>query len=542
MRYAPIRHAIGVDISDVSVEVLELSGGPKGRPRVRAWSHVELRQGTIQDGEILDSAELARALAAAFRTAKPQPFSTRKAVVSLPESRVYLRAFEFPKRLSHDQVRRAVSYEAESVLPLTLDEVYHDALFHQSRVDTHHILFAAAPRRIIDAYLAALHVGGLVLVAFDVESAALARSIVGFHAEPVLVADIGGRATVMSVVERAEVHSAVTLPVAGDLCTERIAQALAISPTDAESRKRRDGLRPNADPALRRSIADSFQPLVDELRRTAQYHEFHTGRTVRTLLLAGGSARLPGLVEHMAAETGLKVSIGDPWATPQVEFPDTLSSADRVTLEATRGAFATVVGLALRGIAREPAAAGINLLPEFIKMPYIQWRVALAASALAMGAALVTLTLAILLGLKISQYWVQASHIAPSAARVRTLIESPRYQAALQDTREISQELSTLRAFHDQVPDVSSIVSEIRRAIPSGITLQDLEVQGAPVKAAPVTVKLAGRADRRETFLAFESQLRALPTLRTLGSPLTNLNVREQTPFVVTLTFDPSNP
>lgn len=533
-RYFPVRHAIGVDISDVSVEMLELTRGVGGKLSVSALSHADLPPNTVRDGEILDPAGLGLLLRKTFN-ARSRLFRARAAIVSLPESKVYLHAFEFPKQLGEEELRRAIPFEAEGVLPLTLDEVYYDVLFHRSRLDTQHVLFAAAPRRIVDGYLTALHDGGLVPIAFDVESAALARSIVGERSDPVLVADIGGRATVISVVEREAVHSAVTISVAGDAFTESIAATLRIPPEEAEARKRREGLTGGAGEALTKALADVLVPLIQELRRTAQYHEMHTGRTARELLLAGGSAQLPGIVEHLASETGLTVRIGDPWATRDVQVPEHVPAIDRARLAETRGAFATVVGLALRGVTGEPAAAGINLLPASAKRPYLAWRGALASSALAVVTAAVTLVLASVVSVTALSRWFDARQAAVAAAGVREQLAGDRLMHAAEEARRANAELTVLKNFQRGAPDLPGFFRDLRGAIVEGITLQTVEAKVPPEPEKPLTVKVAGIAVRREAFLAFETRLKTLKSLQSLESPLSNLNVREHAPFVLFL-------
>lgn len=537
IRYLPVRRAIGVDISDVSVEMFELTTGPRGSLAASAWSHADVSPGAIRDGEILDAPELVRALRAAFGSARPRPFRTRYAIASLPESRVYLRAFEFPKTLAEDQARRAVVYEAEGVLPLTLDEVYTHALFHRSRAEAHHVLFAAAPRRIIDAYVKALRDAGLVPIAFDVESAALAQSIVGTRPEPVLVADIGGRATVISVVERGEVHSAVTAPVAGDAFTDRVARTLGTAPEEAEARKRAQGIAAAASADVRQALTDALAPLVVEMRRTAQYHELHTGRVIRELLLAGGSARMPGIAEHFAAETHLAVSVGDPWATRPIDFSAQFSDADREHLQNARGAFATVVGLALRGVQGDPAAAGINLLPPALKAPYLAWRRALTTALLGVLVAGATLSLATLVGLTALRRWADVRATAAAADSVRATLGSPRFTDATGTVARVNAEFATLREFQRRIPDVAGLLTRLRERLPPGIAVQEMELRIPSGTDAPITVKLAGRADRRETFLALAMQLRGLPGITQLDSPLANLSLREQATFTVTLTI-----
>ncbi|MDP3685772.1 MAG: type IV pilus assembly protein PilM [bacterium] len=536
LQYFPIRQAIGVDISDVSVELLELNRGTTGEITVHALSRAELSPGIVRNGEILDPNRLQSVLNATFAAAQPRPFRTRNAIVALPETRVFLRAFEFPHTLTEEQVLRAVPFEAEGALPLTLNEVTYDIHFHRSRVATHHVLFAAAPRQTVDAYLAVLNGAGLRAIALDVESAALARSIVGAREDPVLVVDIGGRATVISVVEREMVHTTVTLPIAGDVFTERAAQALQLSLDEAEMRKRQEGMT-TPDSTLREALAEALVPIIQEIQRTLQYHETHTGRAVRELYLAGGSAQLPGIVEYLTQKVGLNVQVGDPWATRAIRFPDAVPEPSRSRMTEARGALATVVGLALRGVSGDAATRGMNLLPSPSREAYTGWRVRLATSAVATCVAAVAFALALTLAIAATSKMLEARRTRADAERLRVELLGARFLKAAEETRKVNAELTALRTFRRDAPDVAAVIAALRSAVPPGITLQQAEFKVPPEPTAGTTVKLVGLADRRETFLEFERRLRDFERLQTLDSPLSNLNLRENAPFVVSLTL-----
>lgn len=542
-RYLPVRHAIGVDVSDVSVQLLELQSGPSRSLAIRSYHRQDLPGGLVRDGEILDQAALRRVLEETFQRASPQLPSTRAAIVALPESKVYLRAFEFPRTLTEEHVRRAIPFEAEGALPLTLDEVYYDIQFHRSRIDTHHVLFAAAPRRIVESYAALFTEAGFLPVAFEVESAALARSIVGARAEPVLVADIGGRASVISVIERELVHSAVTLSVAGNSLTEGIQRILRVSLEEAEQRKRRDGMTEQADARQREAVMSALAPLVQELRRTAQYHELHTGRAVGELLLAGGSAALPGLLEYLAAETRLVVRVGDPWSAHRIQLPPSIGGTDGAKLQAElAGALSTVVGLALRGVEREPALSGLNVLPPVLKAPHASWRTVLTAAVLAAATATTLLALAGTVATRALLRWFELREVSVQAAHVRAQLQSVRFSTAVATTQRVNDELARLSAFHSGTPHLAEMLAQLRSALPEGVAIQSLDVSVPVAVADPITASIGGTADRRETFLAFEQRLRSSPGVESVESPLSNLDAPAQVPFVLTLVLARSHP
>ncbi|TSC72656.1 MAG: type IV pilus assembly protein PilM [Parcubacteria group bacterium Gr01-1014_38] len=541
VRLTPVSRAFGLDISDTSLEGMELEFR-RGSLKLRAYNRVLLDAGVVVDGEILQAQSLRSALLSLLKGARPSSFSG-KAVVTLPESKVYLHTFEFPTRLRERQIREAIPFEVQGVLPVDLADMETDLLFHHSRDRlSQHVLFAAVPRKLVESYLSLLTAAGIEAVAFDIESYTLARSLIGLRSDPVLLADLGAQRTTLAVVERGGVHGAVSIPVGGTTITEAIKRAAGVSPEEAGIIKGTTGLTAETPAAVRSAIEESLRPLFHEMNQVLRSHEGHTGRKAEGTVLAGGSALLPGLDAAVADATGRTASVGDPFATPAVQFPAQLSEADIEWLQRGRLFFAASVGLAIRGARRNSPEHGVNLLPHAFRQRYVRWRENLALTALSLLTVAVCTSLFVVLGLELLGARFAARSIRAEAEPVRAALQSTRFSSAVAEAKAVNQEVEAVKSFSAHRVDPLHHLERIRSAIPLGIRLIGVQAEIPPGSLANLTVKLQGVADTREQFLDFEKSMRALPGILGVDSPLTNLDKPTAVPFVLNLTLATSPP
>ena len=258
-------------------------------------------------------------------------------------------------RMSEEEAREAVPFEAEQYIPMPVGAVYLDWVIlgggdkgnrgdmgDQGKMT---VLITAAPKEYVDDYVAILKEAGLKPLALEVESQATARSLVSdAHAkESVLIADIDTVRTSLIIYDKGVLEFTSSLPIAGNAFTEAIAKAQTLDTATAEKMKREVGLGEKAE--VRKALLPVLNSLMDEIKNTVHFHEEHAASKITRLLLAGGSSKLlhlPSFLQEKLADTGIKVELGNPWnkvlprgATPPLSREDSLS-------------YATAIGLALR--------------------------------------------------------------------------------------------------------------------------------------------------------------------------------------------------
>jgi type IV pilus assembly protein PilM len=303
--------AFALDISDSTLQIMEVGGRDLGK--VASFSHTDIPKGLMENGRVLDQPKLAEAIRNAIKTASPRKPRTKKVVAELPESQTFTHHFSVERQAGRQNLREAVRLLAEETMPFALAEYVWDFEVLNATDEASEILFAAAPKELVEAYKHTLLLAGLELRILESESMALTRSIVEIKKIPTeslgVVIDIGGRATTLAFVDSNGLELSINIPVAGDSLTAAISTALKIDEAAAEKLKREKGFQ---DPKAAEAMRAAFSPLIKQYQQATSYIQTKTRRTLRGALLAGGSSALPGIVDELKTMLGLPVDFGKP--------------------------------------------------------------------------------------------------------------------------------------------------------------------------------------------------------------------------------------
>lgn len=334
----------GLDISDFSIKVFQFIS----KRKVKAFAKVTLKEGIVKDGFILNKEKLAEKIKEVVGRAK---IKSNKVILSLPESKVFIHIFQMPKNLRGRELRNAVSEEAEKKIPLEPSKIYWDCqvVSFQPKSERQSVLYVGISKEIVDGYIEVLDKAELKPLAFDIESAALGRSLLkDFKPKNnVMIVDIGARTTNINIFNKDIVLiAAATVPVAGNQFTKTIAAKLKISLEKAEKLKRSCGLsETKGGGKIMFILQKELQPIIEEIKKTINFY----GEDISKILLVGGSAQIPKLTSYFSTNLNLKTNIG--------KSPIAKKLKQKTIL------FNTVIGLALRALERDPETAGINLIP-----------------------------------------------------------------------------------------------------------------------------------------------------------------------------------
>jgi len=351
------KNAFGLDISDFSIEAMKLKKS-MGKIKLESYSRIKLNQGIVENGIIHKKEALTKAIIKLLNTAQPKPLKCKNVILSLPESRVFTHIFRLPANLKKDQVKEVIQYQAEEIIPLTFDQIDFNfqVITHEEKFQE--VFYAACAKSIIADYKEVIENAGLIPTIFDIESAALARSLVrGNPFEGALIADLGARTTILSIFDHNGIRWSINVPIAGNKLTDMIAKKLKIPSEIAEDLKRNNGLDPNKENGRILEIIKPFlDDIISEIKKSINYYEKSTKYSVTKIILCGGSAQMPQIKEHFQSKLKTIVEIGDPLS--EIDYNKKIFDAKRSVM------YSTVIGLALRAIENEPLETGINLLSK----------------------------------------------------------------------------------------------------------------------------------------------------------------------------------
>lgn len=349
--------ALAVDISDRSVKYAELV--PKrGGLRLGVYGKKNLESGIVEAGEIKKPTDLASFLSSIFK-----PLGVRHIVASLPEERAYVVTLQLPRVEDPAMFRSAIELELPEHIPLPVSEALfdyetipvsaerRDAITTDSPTHTD-IAVYAFPRALAEQYLAVFQDAGLFPMALEMETQALARSLLSAAGapSPVMFVDFGKTRTTFVIAVGSLVRFASTVSVAGEALEHALAKALKVSLSEAETIKKEKGLiKDKANEAVFNALLPTVSAVADEIERHVLFWNTHAEHVhqsppqISQIILAGGDANLIGFREYLAQKLHIPVALGNIWANiapfdayiPEIPMNESLG-------------FAVAVGLALR--------------------------------------------------------------------------------------------------------------------------------------------------------------------------------------------------
>ena len=339
--------AFGLDISGTSLKIMYL--GKSGKQHsVKAYAEVPLPKSLIMDDAVADTKTFDFLLKQALQKPQFGKLDTNYVVASLPESKSFVRVIQIPK-MSEAEAENAVPYEAESFIPMPLDQVYLDWQKVGETEGKMDVLMVASPKEFVDKYLQMFDAAGLKTVALEVESQSCHRVAVPKGSdETVLLVDLDAFRSSLIMVEAGHLQFTSTIPIAGNTFTESIARTLGISSAKAEEIKRKVGIANTTEyPNIKTALLPVLNNLSSEIKNILKFHSEHSDRQTEKILLMGGTAKLQNLPEFLLPQLQdvgvLKVELINPW---QNLAGLKASPFDPVQ---TLG-FATANGLAIRGM------------------------------------------------------------------------------------------------------------------------------------------------------------------------------------------------
>ncbi len=335
--------AMGIDISDKAVKYVELVY--KGRHiKLGSFGEIMLDKDVVVGGVIKDETKLSNAI----REIVTKTHITF-ANASLPEEKAYLVDLEFPDIKSSD-MQSTVELHLEENIPVEAVKTNFD--YEELEGTTGGVVVSAIDAELVAGYERSLFTAGVVPVGLELESQAIARAVMSPQdASTIMILDIGRGQTNLSVASRGVVMFTSSIYIGGDAMTEAIMTDLSIDLKEASSLKEEVGLLNKSESKNPfNSIVRVATILRDELyQRMTYWDTSHKSKAsmgkISRIIVCGGNAAIPGLLDYLSTGIALRVVVGNPWLniTDFKEYIPPIKAR-----EATK--YCTAIGLALRSM------------------------------------------------------------------------------------------------------------------------------------------------------------------------------------------------
>ncbi len=309
----------GIDIGRSSVKVIQLdhSSNP-AKPKVLGYGSAPTDPQAIIKGAIVDPESIARSVFDLISKNIVGSISTRRVALSLPNERCFSRIIQLPKMDSKD-IESAVTSEAESSIPIPIDQLYYDYEVLQSKEsDTIEVQLVATPKNIVDSYIVVTDALGLEVAHIETNITAVTRVVA--HSEPVkgvvtLIIDFGSTAADLSIFDGKTARITGTADCGSDRITDLISQKLGVSERQAYTIKNRFGLEYSKK---QKDIADAIEgelsKLINEIKKVQRYYADHSPvGEIGQIIILGGGATLPGFSTYITDHIRVPTRLCNPW-------------------------------------------------------------------------------------------------------------------------------------------------------------------------------------------------------------------------------------
>lgn len=313
----------GLDISSSSVKMLEIVEAGKGAYRVERYVIEPLPRDATVDGNISNLESVVEAVKRGYKRLGTR---SKHVAMAVPTGAVITKKIIVPASLRESELEVQVESEANQYIPFALEEVNLDFQVvgpSPTSPDEQEVMIAATRKEKVEDRVAVAESAGLKAIVMDIEAFAQ-QSALGLVVKQlpnagkdmnVAIVDVGANVMNVSVMRNDQSIYTREQAFGGNQLTQDIVARYGMSAEEAENAKRSGGLPDDFETEVLRPFMEN---LSMEVQRALQFFFTSTQyHSVEQILLAGGSAVIPGMDEVVHTRTQVPTMVANPFASMQ---------------------------------------------------------------------------------------------------------------------------------------------------------------------------------------------------------------------------------
>ena len=343
------KNLVGLDIGSSSIKAVELK-------RTRAGIQVlhvgmePLSTDVVVDSMIMDSPSVASAISKIFTE---HNMKARSVATSVSGHSVIVKRITVPV-MTEQELAERIQVEASQNIPFDISDVNIDyqLLSDDLAAANMDVLLVAVKKDKILNYTNVLSMAGKSPAIVDIDVFAL-QNCYEFNYDPapgstVALLNLGASVMNINIVKGTTPLFTRDVSVGGHQYTDSLQKELDLSFEDAEALKLGRKVGTVSEDAKTPILQQVTELIVLEIQKTFDFFRATSaGEHIEKIYLAGGSAKVPGLIEALRREFSLPVEFLDPFQ--RMEYGEAGGGAELIAQNA--GQMAVAVGLALRSFA-----------------------------------------------------------------------------------------------------------------------------------------------------------------------------------------------
>ncbi len=340
------KQVVGLDIGSSAVKAVELKKGSKGIAVEKLGIEL-LAPELVVDGAIVDQGAVSNTISRLFTE---QAIKTRAVATSVSGHSVIVKRLSMTP-MTEQELYEAIQLEASQHIPFDIAEVNLDHQILESSTPSGNmdVLLVAAKKDKILNYTNALNLAGKTPALVDIDAFAL-QNTYEFNYEPagnqtVALLNIGASVMNINIVRGNIPLFTRDVSVGGNQYTDSLQKELDLSFEDAERVKMGKSVPGVSDEARLPVLKSVSEIIILEIQKTFDFFRATAaGEHIQKVFVAGGSAKVPGLLDLLKQEFSLAVEELNPFR--KIMFDAAGPHAELVPEHSPR--LAVAVGLALR--------------------------------------------------------------------------------------------------------------------------------------------------------------------------------------------------
>jgi type IV pilus assembly protein PilM len=341
------KSVVGLDIGSSSIKAVELKRS-KGEIQVASLGVEPLASDIVVDSMIVDSGSVSSAISKIFTEHKIKSKSVATAVSghSVIVKRIPV------SRMTDDELAESIQTEAAQHIPFDIADVNIDYQILNDDPDSSQmdVLLVAVKKDKILNYTNVLSLAGKSPAVVDIDAFAL-QNCYEYNYEPgetttVALLNLGASVMNINIVKGRAPLFTRDVSVGGNQYTDSLQKELDLSFDDAEALKLGQKVGTVSEDAKLPILQQVTEIIVLEIQKTFDFFRATAaGEHIERIYMAGGSSRVPGLIEALRQEFTIPVEVLNPF---QRISSVTAAGGEAEIIDQNPGQLAVAVGLALR--------------------------------------------------------------------------------------------------------------------------------------------------------------------------------------------------
>src|SRR6478672_2633740 len=312
------KNCIGLDLGSSAVKVTQVRKKGSGFQLLN-FGIEPIPPDTIVDGAILNHSGVVDAVRALFDRLK---IKQKEVALAISGNALIIKKIFVPA-MTPDELEEQVPWEAEHHIPFNRNdvEIDYEALGGKNAQGQMELLLVAAKKEVVADYAAVAREASLNPVVVDVAAFAVQNGFeasYGKSSETVALINIGASLSTINILSNGTSAFTRDVTTGGNSFTDDIKRHLGVSHEEAEAMKVAfsDG---DATQDLGRILANTSNAMAGEFQKSIDFFlSSHPDMSIGRIYLAGGSARVPPLLQAIEGRARVPVELMDPFKNAQI--------------------------------------------------------------------------------------------------------------------------------------------------------------------------------------------------------------------------------